>query len=408
MNLAHRASLIANFYVEFEHAMPLAVWLAQALALGPLPNDTWDSRDTKTRLDVFTHPGAHDTKIIQLVLDDLAGEGAQSREAAVAWLDARQRLENARHEGESLREKLTDLDKKEMIWGYTLIYQAVLRDNNLLAEDLYPEARQLFSSEVPQRILADANLPGGKVWLVDLPLPSQEELGGSIYLALANVDGNDALMKGLVGKGAALLLPDLIAHKGYSRKRQYAAGDLRKQYKEFVNKLNATAEQTLNSKDSTPTEADLENLSTKTGNLLGMLSFFNGIKVELGQQITNYEQWKGGISEGTLADFQQAYLATSSREVELLIELGRGAFEMTRITVEVIRARLAHVAEEREKRVENFIGCAGLLAGLFQVALAFSDADSLEKVFRKSVAVCLTLLIFFLILFAWRKMQRQK
>jgi len=128
----------------------------------------------------------------------------------------------------------------------------------------------------------------------------------------------------------------------------------------------------------------------------------------LGQQITNYEQWKGGISEGTLADFQQAYLATSSREVELLIELGRGAFEMTRITVEVIRARLAHVAEEREKRVENFIGCAGLLAGLFQVALAFADADSLEKTFRKLVAVCLTILIFFLILFAWRKMQRQK
>lgn len=78
------------------------------------------------------------------------------------------------------------------------------------------------------RPLADATVPGGHLWLLDVPLDGGGFDAVTVYAALGQVREESTLVeKVLYGPDARFLVPDLIAHKAYFERRGYEEMKLR-------------------------------------------------------------------------------------------------------------------------------------------------------------------------------------
>ena len=117
-SVASESTLIATFYSrrDAKQTRALHAHLFRALAhvsqATAVPTD-WQDSGGNTFLHSFnpSAPSAHDTTVIQLALNE-------SGVAIDAWRTLRHRLEH-----------IVDATVLEGIWGYTLIYQAVLAPN---------------------------------------------------------------------------------------------------------------------------------------------------------------------------------------------------------------------------------------------------------------------------------------
>jgi len=78
---------------------------------------------------------------------------------------------------------------------------------------------------------------GPQLWLMDIPDDEGGSSAATVYAALSPLDKEDDMITQLLyGPGAALLMPDLIAHKSYFQMRQVTE-ELRMSYKEQLNDL---------------------------------------------------------------------------------------------------------------------------------------------------------------------------
>jgi hypothetical protein len=189
-----------------------------------------DAGETKSLLRHFEPPVAPDSSVVQLALNEPGS-------AAPAWQALRSRLEDKLDEEPTLRQ----------IWGYTLIYQANLdldlADDAVLT-DLLPATRpfQAATTAAPTPV-ASAEVIGGMLWLLEVPLQGDGLQAATVHLAIGPSEPENRLVREvLYGPSVNLLMPDLIAHKGYHQIRQYRLDRLHDQYAAQVQALRQTTD----------------------------------------------------------------------------------------------------------------------------------------------------------------------
>jgi hypothetical protein len=220
---AGNAALIVTFYgprqtASEERLESVAMHLVTRLVLQTASTpDQW--QDLTPDHETFLHrfdPAAADTTVLQLALNEPGN-------ASVAWDVLRCKLE-----------AIFDESVFKTLWGYSLVYQAEITEPNPdipvleAGVPLLKIARRpgMPASEAAgAQPLAKTNLADGTIWLIDVP--KQDGLAAAtVYMALNKPNsGNQLVARHLYGPGARLLMPDLIAHKGYYQTRQYQVGD---------------------------------------------------------------------------------------------------------------------------------------------------------------------------------------
>ncbi|CAA9351653.1 MAG: hypothetical protein AVDCRST_MAG93-7146, partial [uncultured Chloroflexia bacterium] len=294
---ADEAALIATFYGGRDQAPIQMVHerLYQSLAAAPNSgpaDDKWENPADGTFGRRFDPPGraAHDTTVVQVALNAPAA-------AAEAWRGMRHRLENV------LEAK--DLDG---VWGYTLVYQAVLKQGieaDAAFNGMLPVFQRLRSSGHVEP-LAQADVSGGRVWLVDVHDRGDGFDAGTVYVTLGPPDGEEALLDVFYGPAALLLAPDTIAHKGYYEMRQYLGGDLERRYAESIEYLNETTDDLLQDLERREVKSDkLDELFRTYNRLLPVVSGLKELRTGLLQQLANYDWWRTHIESNEVIDFHR-------------------------------------------------------------------------------------------------------
>ena len=241
----------------------------------------------------FDPPVAHDTTVIQLALN-CGGDTAS------AWHNMRRRLENIL--SSPTFENLSGTpDRSPAWWGYTLTYQAALPPDvvnlNLVLNELRPSARRLCSSESLYK-LAQAEMSGGKVWLLRVPLRDEGLAAATVYLALCPSDKEVEFVKTVLsGPDAALLMPDLIAHKGYHQMRQYRGGHQLNDAEERASQLRKATDKLLNTDSGNPADVSLDELEHAYPRSVNIVSQLTELHISLLRQSHNFDWWRARMDQ---------------------------------------------------------------------------------------------------------------
>lgn len=296
-------ALIATFYGQRGKLQPLANHLAQHFELTQENATTFANDATATWLLHFDVSAAPDTSVVQLALNDTAPPAA-------TWPALRAQLEAA----------LDDARLRWPVWGYTLVYQAML----VQAPDPHvPMGQALLPT------LATSALPGGLLSLHHLPLLQDGLEAATVYAALSLPDPTNQMVKQvLVDAGALLLLPDLVAHKSYHQMRQYRSGDWLPTYNRLVEELRDTTRQVLTAPATAAQRAALERA---TSAVAARVQDLRALRLSLTQQQENFPWWVNqALGDTAVVQVHQQHLVTALRDMELLVEKGQAAVEGAR------------------------------------------------------------------------------
>lgn len=350
--VASKGALIATFYGYREAALnrSLIERLCESLDLKPQADDPrlWRNSARKAMLSRIDPETAHDATITQLALNAPGN-------AADAWDEMRQQLEAAR------LQSILDVEDLSDYWGCTLTYHAVLNpdvDPEAALRELLPAVRRLHSSESPRSSLAQADMWGGRVWLVDIPDPDDGWTAATVYVALNPFHPPDqarVFVPGTIyGRKAALLMPDLISHKGYHQMRQYRADDLGHLYKESMKQLRHATRQLLSELGQQPVvETDnLNQLARKYNSLVPIASDLNQMRLSMARQLHNYNRWRTALKGNGIIDFHRGRLETANLELELMVDELRDALETADKAVSLAQVKVDKVQAQEDKERE--------------------------------------------------------
>lgn len=416
--ITKKAGIIVSFYGPRDKNSNLKPKLEQQLKESGF--------DQGSFLHHFDPVAAQDTTVVQLALSE-AGD------ASSAWDKLRQKLEQL-----NLSNTLDELVKNKAIWGYTLVYQAVLVEGATLDEQQFKRllraARRPASQKrndvealahtrffgrvwddflqtslaeltLPQylstlsnriAISAERNVLDSNLWLLDIPNQRDGIEAATVYIALSRPDKEDELInKILYGPSAALLMPDLIAHKAYHQKRQYGAvlypetsdkKTLRTLYRKQIDDSHQIIDELLDFSSTSEStngqsglDEQLKRLRQSYKILLGATPFFDNLRLSLAQQVQNYEWWKEQLGQGNLADYHDKQIQIAHREVDLLIGKGESTLHAIGTTRDLIQTQLDEARAKREKRLELLIAFLGIALAVAQ----FVNFNLSEEVFAE-------------------------
>ena len=359
-----KAGIIATFYGPRDKIQHLNSELRETLgfAIQASPNVP-RSLDPNQGIFLFHFepPAAHDTGVVWLALSE-AGEAYQ------AWEKLDKKLKNQ----VKLYEILDRFADKKALWGYNLIYHAAFIEgetpNKQTRNKLLTYVQNLEPSEKAEW-LAYTKVEGTDLWLMDVPVQNGSR-AVTVYVALAPLDKeNDMITKVLYGPGAILLMPDLIAHKGYYHIRQLTE-QIGKRYEEQLeglrNNIALLLGLSLPNRSGDP-RPHLEKLSKPYARLLMATSGFDDLRIGLAQQLENYTLWEDELGEGNLAQYQRQQMRITYRELELLIDKGQRILDATRTTIEMEQTKLDKKREQRENKISALIGILGVALAVSQI-----------------------------------------
>lgn len=311
-----------------------------------------------------------DTTVVQLTLNARPHEKVPQ-----AWHAQRRRLKCVKLD--ELLNHNSIKDDQPLIWGYTLVYQAVSYRNNLFRssidnlddttlQNLMAATLDLSSTcQPPRRPLAESKIPGGKLWLMSIPLDGDGIKAATVYMAIGPESKQEQLLRAVYGPGAYLLMPDLIAHKGYFERRQYSLGNSVKIYKKWLIELRDKDMQlilkTINPADSKnsltktiTTSEMLDNITNIYNPIIGLIPYLQKIQISIDRQVYNYNQWNIAIARDVL-DYHRKYLEVSDRELQLLLTEGRSVLETVHIAMEIVQTKINKSAEERQRFINYLL-----------------------------------------------------
>ncbi len=371
--IAGRAALIVTFYGQRDQLQPV---LDQALAafFGTHPSPTpvrnagrtlyhHPAANRQVLLEPLTLPGvpAHDATLLQLVLNEPGP-------ASAAWPVMLRRLAAS-----GLYDLLNRLAGEDRFWGYTLVYQAVLAEGTTPEEALqvlHPVLRSDGTPELRPAPLAQTAVPGGMLWLLDIPMDGEGRMAASVYAALVDAAHNDDLVRQvLCGPGAALLMPDLIAHKAYYHIRQYHRPAWISRYKQQVAALRNSSQAILKRQTRRPDPHDTAFASLKQtyADLLNATSLLETLRIILHEQQANYDGWPPAMNLGEVHAYHRQHMTHAAAYLHLLVESGRTTLEVARTAVEIVQTELEQMEERRMQNVAVVLAVAGTVLALPQL-----------------------------------------
>jgi len=378
-NLVNEAALIATFYCQRCDLgrLPLVARLTSTLQLNEIATNQWRNPNTKTFLHCYNFggPANYDTTIVQLALN------AQDthKVAYQAWTELR----------DQLKAILDDAILKGTL-GYSLIYQATTNATNdeftgltwhtLLPIDKSTEPAKnskmlhLSFSQALQP-LAETKMQGGRLWLVNIPFKHKETLAeglqaAAIYVAVSPKDKNDPFLKDvLYGPKASLLMPDLIAHKGFHQIRQYKTIEgqysdkvserLRKSLKDIVSERQEKEQQ----------KAALKKLHEDCLMLREWVTQIEALNISLKIQLFNYRLQQKWPTDNKVLQFHYAHLEISSEEMKLKIEEGQSVLQSADTAVRIIQSKLEIQRQEQWGWIETQRNRIETILAIMTVAL---------------------------------------
>lgn len=323
---ASKASLIATFYGPRPAEPPRDADTTKSLHR-QLDDWKYPIAAKKYLQPLINPPGlaAHDTTVAQLGLN-------APGDAAAAWETMREQLEN-----------ILDAQHLQDTWGYSLVYQAVLAegtDADEVLDELLPAIQRIHLSESQQpseslqpleqadmsggqfvdgagdrelarlQPLAQADMSGGQVWLMAIPDQGDGPAAATVYVALSPPKQEDAFVtEVLYGPEAALLMPDLLAHKVYYHARLYR-NDVQDQYEEGLREFRKSTNQLLNDlgEQGVETHGQLKELARKSNGLAIIASGLNELQVLMTRQLHNYELWRARFEGNSIFEYHRERL----------------------------------------------------------------------------------------------------
>ena len=403
-----QAGIIATFYGRRDEMLALQQAVGMALNLVKAHSDFVDMSDPdrKRFLRRFDPVLAHDTTVVQLALSE--SDPNLPDDAPTVWQKMRGELEGGEL-GRILDEAAAQRNQKgqSIFWGYTLIYHATLADGVTLDQgtekELFGLAYRPHSSPWARpEPLAQSKIEGSQLWLLDIPNRGEGAEAATVYVALAPLAReNDLITKVLYGQGAALLMPDLIAHKGYNQRRQYVGRQAdqspRKLYKKRIDELQQTIGPFLGfhlppspNGDASQQPKNLNPLKFRYAQLLFATSILDKPRLSIAQQVENYAWWLDKLGEGDLATYHQKQIDVAYRELELLIDQGQRMLQAAHTTISIEQTELDQRREGRENLLAAILAILGVAFTVSQVvdesaAVALRDLLQYEFGFLSSL-----------------------
>ncbi len=386
-----KAGLIINFYGRRDEMLPVQQKIGQALGLPNASTHNIDMSDEARKIFLYRSdpPSAEDATVVHLALSEPSS--TEPKDAPTVWpnlcqlwkthdlpriLDECATLKNSKHE--------------EIFWGYSVIFQAALASGQRLTEairsQLFKLARRPDHTELanPAEPLAytiplmtvagkqTSAIEGGCLWLIDTP-HGHGAASATIYLALAPLKEENALVSVLHGARANLLMPDLIAHKSYFLRLHYSlpqpTESLLTLYKTRIKELQDNIGPFLgfNPPLSPPLPKDLAKLKFQYAQVLYVASLFEQWRFSLSEQVENYSPWRNQLGIGTLTDFQFQQIKIASQELELLFAHEKQVLQSAQTAITMEQVELNQQQEERGQRVERWLTIAGVALAISQI-----------------------------------------
>ncbi len=359
-------ALIATFYGPRGELTPLIEWLQNGLGLtdGQRP-------DILTFCRLLQPAAAHDTDVVEVAIST-TGDTAEAM-----WPAFCARLQRV----------LDEARKIEHIWGYKLIYQAVVTEEGWLSEAqleeeatqeglrrLFAHARRLHDgndsndSDVTYP-LATSNVGSGHLWLTHLPLTEDGFNAATVYVALCSAASEDAFIEEvLLGVNARLLMPDLIAHKAYHQRRQYRQGNLKERIEQAADHMQGTTMSLLSS-DSTQFnhQAQLQQLTHDYYQFYPVVLSLNELHISLQRHQHNFELWQPRSELGDINQFHHSHLITTLEELHLLINKSQNTLDAAKSTVEALQTQLHDAQATRQQHIETLLAFVGTAFAITQI-----------------------------------------
>ncbi len=404
-----KAGLIVTFYGRRDKMLPLQKEVGIAVQLVKAQGDHLDmsDEDKKTFLYRFDPPLARDTTIVQLALSEY--DENKPDDAQTVWQKMRQKLESgelSRILNEQAAQK--DEEGRSIFWGYSFFYYAMLTDDALdepsqkelfqLAIRTQNETQTVSSSGQKIEIgpLATSNMKNVKLLLMDVPDEGEGEKAAMVYIAFLPADGESELITDvLYGKGAALLMPDLIAHKAYNQRRQYVLPSENGNkapitlYKERIEQLRHTIGPFLGFENQASNQPkDFPALKFKYVQLRYVTSLLDAPRLSLAQQQSNYSWWEMQLGSGNLAEYHKKQIDIALEELTLLLDKGQRMLEVAQSTIEMQQTELSQAQEQRDNLIAALMTILGVALAITQL-IDPSAAQALLELFTHLTSISL-------------------
>jgi hypothetical protein len=343
--IVRELALFVTFYVHRDKAQPLYERLRFLAKQVPeaFPKGRQDSIAEPLVGTRDVGAAAYDAAAIRLILNT-------DDDDVVAW--ERVQLQ--------LKKMLDDPVLPAEWWGYTVVYQGIF-DERVDAEtalrELLPAVRRPNSSESLQRSLAKADVSGGRVWLMDLPIRGDGTAAATVLVALSPSTEEQVFKRALFG--TTLSMADLIAHKGYAIRREYR-GERQRAYKNKLTAFWGHADgllEDLGGRIKGP--GKLNEVATWYGSLTSVVSLFERMSISMAQQLQNYEQWRIQAHGNEVVEYHCGPLQTANRELEMLVAEGREALEVADKALSLARVELDNRAQESRQLIEYLLAVVG-------------------------------------------------
>jgi hypothetical protein len=227
-------------------------------------------------------------------------------------------------------------------------------------------------------------MSGGKVWLLRVPLGDEGLAAATVYLALCSSDKEEGFVRTVIsGPDAALLMPDLIAHKAYQQIRQYRGGDLQSDAEDRASQLLKAAEKLINTDSESPTDVSLDDLERAYPHSINIVSRLKELHISLLRQSHNYDWWRARIEQNSMQngiiEYHRSHLETATSGIDLLVQQWEDAMESAKAALSMAQIRVDKVQANRQWWTATLFAVVGFALGL----RGLLDREAIEKVLKQ-------------------------
>lgn len=287
----------------------------------------------------FLLPSAKDSEAVQIVIN---GHG----DPGIAWPRLRQRMLD-----------IVNATGERGFFGSTFTFLAVVASRKPL-DKAVPEWRESAGGLVDAPPLDEPQrtpLPGGDLWILDVAHPVDGSVASTVYALISTSEKAEDAAVGsyLIGPNGALVVADLIAHKGYEQMRLFHEAAPPTELSHGLSAVNDALDELLMSNSNNDSgEQDLATLSDK---LRVLATFFPRVvrtRVNMAKQLHNFEVACAKFDDPTGLKFHAQMMESGATELALYAEEMQAVREVATLAVATTQADIDRATAHDEARRE--------------------------------------------------------